>query len=99
MAKEDSRLEARSVLGNDVEEKEWPSGCRDGGALGRIRFRPTMGLWQKIRDWLSGRDEPTLPDDEDAPTASTVQYPTADMNIDRGGEESADEQREGEGFR
>ena len=58
-----------------------------------------MGLWQKVRDWLSGRDEPTLPDDEDAPTASTVQYPTADMNIDRGGEESADEQREGEGFR
>ena len=57
-----------------------------------------MSLWQRIRDWLSGRDEPSLGDDQPS-GVSTVQYPTADMNIDRGGEESADEQREGEGFR
>jgi hypothetical protein len=57
-----------------------------------------MGLWQKVRDWLSGRDEPTLPDNDEAPAISTVQYPTADMNINRDSEESADEQREGDGF-
>jgi hypothetical protein len=58
-----------------------------------------MGLRQKIREWLGGHDEPSLPDDDEVPAVSTVQYPTADMQIDRGGEESAEEQREGEGFR
>jgi hypothetical protein len=57
-----------------------------------------MSLWQRIRDWLSGRDEPSLGDDQPS-GVSTVQYPTADMQIDRGAEESVDEQREGEGFR
>jgi hypothetical protein len=40
----------------------------------------------------------TLPDDDEAPAISTVQYPTADMNVDRGGEESADEQRRAKAF-
>jgi len=53
----------------------------------------------EIRDWLSGRDEPTLREDDEAPAISTVPYPIADLDIDRGGEESADEQREGEGSR
>jgi hypothetical protein len=69
------------------------------GALRRVRFRSTMGLWEKIREWLRGRDEPTLPADDEADAVSTVQYPTADTNIDRSGEEPADQQREGEGFR
>jgi hypothetical protein len=49
-----------------------------------------MGLWQKIREWLSGHDEPTLPDDDETPAISTVQYPTADTDIDRSSQKSAD---------
>jgi hypothetical protein len=58
-----------------------------------------VGLWQKIREWLSGRDEPTLPDDDEVSAVSTVQYPAADVNIDRGSDETPESQREGEGFR
>jgi hypothetical protein len=56
-----------------------------------------MGLWQRIRDAVTGREEPSLADD-DEPRVTAVPYPTVDL-VERSGEESVDEQREGEGFR
>jgi len=56
-----------------------------------------VGLWQQIRAWLSGRKEPSLEDEETGVTA--VQYPTADLSIDRTSDETPESQREGEGFR
>ena len=56
-----------------------------------------MGLWQQIRDWLNGREEPSLVDDQ--PGETTVEYPTADLSGERGSEKTPESQREGEGFR
>jgi hypothetical protein len=56
-----------------------------------------VGLWQKIRDAVIRPDEPSAAESEE-PQVSSVQYPQADIDQDAG-EESADSQREGEGFR
>jgi hypothetical protein len=47
VAKEDSRLEARSVLGNDVEEKEWPSGCETEVPSGALGFGRRWGFGRR----------------------------------------------------
>jgi hypothetical protein len=56
-----------------------------------------VGLWGKIRGFFVREDEPSFAQDE--PPVSSVQYPKLDPPDDRVGGESADEQREGEGFR
>jgi hypothetical protein len=60
-----------------------------------------VGLWQRIRRALIRDDEPGLAegDVDTGPHVSTVPYATAELTGDHGAEESADEQREGDGFR
>jgi hypothetical protein len=59
-----------------------------------------LRLWQRIRSLVIRDDEPGLTqNDDDGPNVSTVQYATAEVDQDSGAEESANEQREGDGFR
>jgi hypothetical protein len=62
------------------------------------RLSSGVGLWQRIRDKFIRQDEPSLTQNPE-PDASSVQYPTVELGEAHGGEESIDEQREGEGFR
>ena len=57
-----------------------------------------MGIWQSIRGWFIRDDEPGLSRDDEA-DVSSVQYPKPDVEDDAGADESADSEREGEGFR
>jgi hypothetical protein len=67
------------------------------GSATRARFQVAVGLWQKIRDAVIRPDEPGAAEAEEPPVSS-VQYPRVDVDAG-GGEESADAEREGEGFR
>jgi hypothetical protein len=59
-----------------------------------------VGLWQRIRRALIRDDEPGIGEDaDDGLHVSTVPYATAELTEEHGAEESADEQREGDGFR
>ena len=57
-----------------------------------------MGLWQTIRGWFIRDDDPSLGEEQE-PTVSSIQYPRPDVLEDGPGEETAADQREGEGFR
>lgn len=57
-----------------------------------------MGLWQTIRGWFVRDDDPSL-GQEVEPTVTSVQYPRPGVLEDGPAEESAGEEREGEGFR
>jgi len=57
-----------------------------------------VGIWQSIRGWFIRDDEPGLSRDDEA-DVSSVQYPKPDVEDDAGADESADSEREGEGFR
>jgi hypothetical protein len=59
-----------------------------------------VGLRRRIRRALIRDDEPGLAEDDDTGRhVSTVPYATAELTEEHGAEESADEQREGDGFR
>ena len=57
-----------------------------------------MGLRQTIRGWFIRDDDPSLGEEQE-PTVSSIQYPRPDVLEDGPGEETAADQREGEGFR
>ena len=57
-----------------------------------------MGLWQKIRSAFVREDEPGVGRDDET-DVSSVQYGRPDPGDEGAADESADSQREGEGFR
>jgi len=57
-----------------------------------------VGLWQTIRGWFVRDDDPSL-GQEVEPTVTSVQYPRPGVLEDGPAEESAADEREGEGFR